>query len=396
MGAATNGRGCRARVDESIAHVPLVAKAEGYFSGGRPMLLPARVIAIDWTAQTEASPIRRRAISPKARTAPSEVVDPGGIFVDGPGVARCRTRRAGDLRDARGDLHARGHVARPPRASCPTSPTRRDRDRDDAGRRFRRHVRLGIRRRGSLRADAPLRHARRSARTSSNGPTPRDRRDPRRRLQPPRSRRLLPLRVLPRLLQRPLRERMGRRDELRWRGSGPVREFFIANARYWIDEFHFDGLRLDATQQIFDSSPRTSSPRSRARCGSGGRALHLIVAENEPQDVRVVRRREQGGYGIDALWNDDFHHSAMVALTGRNEAYYTDYLGSAAGVHFGAEVGLSLPGPALQMAEEAAGHASLGLAPSSVRQLSPEPRPGREFGLGRAPARAHGPGGFAR
>jgi len=53
----------------------------------------------------------------------------------------------------------------------------------------------------------------------------------------------------------------------------------------------------------------------------------IIVAENEPQHVKLVRPQEQGGYGIDALWNDDFHHSAMVALSGHNEAYYTDHLG---------------------------------------------------------------------
>jgi maltooligosyltrehalose trehalohydrolase len=55
----------------------------------------------------------------------------------------------------------------------------------------------------------------------------------------------------------------------------------------------------------------------------------FIVAENEPQDTGIVRPPEEGGYGGDALWNDDAHHTAMVALTGRREAYYTDYLGSA-------------------------------------------------------------------
>ena len=52
-----------------------------------------------------------------------------------------------------------------------------------------------------------------------------------------------------------------------------------------------------------------------------------MVAENEPQDIRLIDPPSEGGYGIDGLWNDDFHHSAVVALTGRNEAYYTDYLG---------------------------------------------------------------------
>ncbi|HET9577255.1 MAG TPA: malto-oligosyltrehalose trehalohydrolase [Usitatibacter sp.] len=111
--------------------------------------------------------------------------------------------------------------------------------------------------------------------------------------------------------------------------SGPVREFFIANAGYWIDEFHMDGLRLDATQQIFDASRVNvmQEMTRRVREAAGARRT-LIVAENEPQDVKLLRPLEQGGYGMDALWNDDLHHSARVALTGRNEAYYSDYLGS--------------------------------------------------------------------
>jgi maltooligosyltrehalose trehalohydrolase len=110
--------------------------------------------------------------------------------------------------------------------------------------------------------------------------------------------------------------------------SGPVREFFVANAGYWIDEFHLDGLRLDATQQIFDSSAEhiLAAMARRVREAARARAT-LLVAENEEQEVQLVRPPERGGYDIDALWNDDFHHSAMVALTGRNEGYYTDFLG---------------------------------------------------------------------
>jgi maltooligosyltrehalose trehalohydrolase len=112
--------------------------------------------------------------------------------------------------------------------------------------------------------------------------------------------------------------------------SGPVREFFIANAGYWIDEFHMDGLRLDATQQIFDQSPRhiVAEFSAIARAKAGARGV-IIVAENEPQHTDLARPESEGGMGVDALWNDDFHHSAMVALTGRAEAYYSDTSGSA-------------------------------------------------------------------
>jgi len=111
--------------------------------------------------------------------------------------------------------------------------------------------------------------------------------------------------------------------------AGPVREFYTANAGYWIDEFHLDGLRIDATQNIYDDSADhiLAAMARRVRQAARGRSTYL-VAENEPQDVRLVRPPERGGYGLDALWNDDFHHTALVALTGHNEAYYTDYLGT--------------------------------------------------------------------
>jgi maltooligosyltrehalose trehalohydrolase len=112
-------------------------------------------------------------------------------------------------------------------------------------------------------------------------------------------------------------------------GSGPVREFFVANAGYWIDEFHMDGLRLDATQQIYDASQRhlVSEVGAEVRAKSHGRGT-IVVAENEPQVTDLVRPESEGGMGLDGLWNDDFHHSAMVALTGRAEAYYTDTTGT--------------------------------------------------------------------
>jgi maltooligosyltrehalose trehalohydrolase len=111
-------------------------------------------------------------------------------------------------------------------------------------------------------------------------------------------------------------------------GSAPVREFFATNAAYWIDEFHLDGLRLDATQQVFDASDEhiLGAIGRAARTAAPGRGV-AVVAENEPQDTRLIRPLADGGYGLDGLWNDDFHHSAMVALTGRGEAYYSDTRG---------------------------------------------------------------------
>jgi maltooligosyltrehalose trehalohydrolase len=116
---------------------------------------------------------------------------------------------------------------------------------------------------------------------------------------------------------------------LNFEGPQGARAFFVENAAYWIREFHFDGLRLDATQDIHDRSPEhvIAEIVRHAREAAGDRRL-FIVAENEPQDTRIVRAAGDGGYGADALWNDDFHHTALVALTGKREAYYTDYGGA--------------------------------------------------------------------
>ena len=113
---------------------------------------------------------------------------------------------------------------------------------------------------------------------------------------------------------------------------GPVREFFIANVTHWISEYHLDGLRIDATQNIYDfdnSHEHILAAMTRAAREAAGHRNIFIVAENEPQDVQMVKPLAEGGFGMDAMWNDDFHHTAMVALIGRNEAYYTDYRGSA-------------------------------------------------------------------
>ena len=106
-------------------------------------------------------------------------------------------------------------------------------------------------------------------------------------------------------------------------GCEGVREFFAENAGYWVEEFHLDGLRLDATQSISDSSPEhiVSAVARRARAAAGDRRIY-IVAENEPQDIALIEK-----YGLDAMWNDDWHHAAMIAATGKREAYYSDYKG---------------------------------------------------------------------
>jgi maltooligosyltrehalose trehalohydrolase len=112
--------------------------------------------------------------------------------------------------------------------------------------------------------------------------------------------------------------------------AGPVRELILANAAYWIEEFHLDGLRLDATHTIHDDSPEhILAAVGRTVRERAGRRRTLVFAEDESERVALAFPVKAGGMGLDGIWNDDFHHAARVAATGRREGYYRRYLGSA-------------------------------------------------------------------
>jgi len=110
--------------------------------------------------------------------------------------------------------------------------------------------------------------------------------------------------------------------------SDEVRLFFIQNALYWLNDLHFDALRLDAVHGIFDASAFPFLAELSAAVASLsarlGRKIHLI-AESDLNDVRVLRPREQGGLGMDAQWSDDFHHSVHTLLTEERSGYYSDF-----------------------------------------------------------------------
>lgn len=104
-----------------------------------------------------------------------------------------------------------------------------------------------------------------------------------------------------------------------------VRSFFIQNALYWLDEFRVDGLRLDATHAVEDESvPHFFAEIAAAVHTRGG----FTIAEDERNEVEVLTPREGGGWGVDAAWADDFHHSVRVALTGQRESHFGSYDGS--------------------------------------------------------------------
>ncbi len=151
----------------------------------------------------------------------------------------------------------------------------------------------------------------------------------------------------------------------------PVREFFTANATYWIDEFHLDGLRFDATQNIYDSSSDhiLAAMSREARKAAGERPIFL-VAENEPQETRIVRPPDQGGFGMDALWNDDYHHTAMVALSGHSDAYYTDYRGTPQEFISAVKYGYLFQGQWYKWQEQRRGTPAFGLPPTAFIQFT--------------------------
>ncbi len=110
--------------------------------------------------------------------------------------------------------------------------------------------------------------------------------------------------------------------------SDEVRHFFIENAIYWITEFHIDALRLDALHAILDISSCTFLEEMaisvRERTEKMNRRIYLI-GESAANNTRLIRTRERGGYGLDAQWNDDFHHALHVLLTGEKAGYYQDF-----------------------------------------------------------------------
>ena len=113
--------------------------------------------------------------------------------------------------------------------------------------------------------------------------------------------------------------------------SDEVRFFFVQNALYWLREFHIDVLRLDAVHSIFDASavPFLAELSAEVASLSGhlGRQIHLI-AESDLNDMRVLRATEDGGFGMNAQWSDDFHHSVHTLLTGESSGYYADFGGT--------------------------------------------------------------------
>lgn len=106
--------------------------------------------------------------------------------------------------------------------------------------------------------------------------------------------------------------------------SAPVRQFFLQNAGMWFDEFRVDGLRLDAVHAIHDRSTPHFVAEIAALAHARGA---FVVAEDERNDVQITTSVEAGGWGVDGMWSDDFHHTMRVTLTGEREGHLANYRG---------------------------------------------------------------------
>ncbi|MGB3508913.1 MAG: malto-oligosyltrehalose trehalohydrolase [Microcoleaceae cyanobacterium] len=110
--------------------------------------------------------------------------------------------------------------------------------------------------------------------------------------------------------------------------SNEVRNFFIENTLYWLDEYHIDGLRLDAIHAIYDMSAEPFLQQLADRVEEFSKNdswKRYLIAESDLNDVRVLRSKEQGGFGHDAQWCDDFHHALHTLITGEISGYYCDF-----------------------------------------------------------------------
>lgn len=110
--------------------------------------------------------------------------------------------------------------------------------------------------------------------------------------------------------------------------SDEVRRYFIQNALYWFEHFHIDALRLDAVHAIYDTSARPFLQELAEEVEAYRRATgkkHYLIAESDLNDTRLIRPRELGGFGLDAQWCDDLHHSLHTLLTGERTGYYVDF-----------------------------------------------------------------------
>lgn len=137
----------------------------------------------------------------------------------------------------------------------------------------------------------------------------------------------------------------------------PVRRFFIENPLYWMEEFHIDGFRFDATHEIHDDSPAHILAEMTAAIHARG---GFAMAEDARNDRRVV---SLDGLGFDAVWADDFHHAARVHQTRERFSYFQDFAGTTAEVVQALQDGWIYQGQFSRVSKKPRGTSCAGLPP---------------------------------
>lgn len=107
--------------------------------------------------------------------------------------------------------------------------------------------------------------------------------------------------------------------------SNEVRNYFLENALYWLENYHIDGLRLDAIHAIYDMSAQPFLQQLGYRVAELPGRHRYLIAESDLNDMRVLRSPELGGFGLDGQWCDEFHHTLHTLLTGENDGYYSEF-----------------------------------------------------------------------
>ena len=253
--------------------------------------------------------------------------------------------------------------------------------RADAGQRRQRRAQLGLRRGAVVGGPRGVRRPGGVPALRRRLPRGRARRDPGRRPQPPRPVGQLPAAV--RAVPEGRSLHLGRPASTSTATAAPrCAGCVLDNVRMWFEDFHVDGLRLDAVHALHDESPvhlLEEMAVEVAALSAHHRRPMTLIAESDLNDPRLVTPREAGGYGLDAQWSDDFHHAVHVALTGETDGYYADFapLSALAKVM---ERGLLprrhvvvVPRPQPRRADRRRPDARL-----AAGRLQPEPRPGRQ------------------
>ena len=169
------------------------------------------------------------------------------------------------------------------------------------------------------------------------------------------------------------------------RARAMVREFFIENALHWVHEYHFDGLRLDATHHLVDDGPRhfLAELSARVRESVPDRPIHLI-AEDPRNLAAMLRGESEGGWGLDGVWSDDFHHQLRRYLVGDDEGVFRDFRGTPGRPGDDDQPRLAVHGRIFDPPPVSPGDRPRRARAAAARLRHPEPRPDRQPGIRRA------------